>query len=167
MNESMNPADWIDGAMTPPRRLPADTDAALAYLADTFGHVVYTRWTLATIKGRYASLADAKVAHPAVMRQLLDRAVVIEYWDRGRVRTAAIDDAPTPQAVLQRVLHTHRRRFKVSPEAGLPCATGELIRETTALTTVPHSLIAWLARDRPPRTRPAAGLALRYPVSVQ
>ena len=146
MNESMNPADWIDGAMTPPRRLPTDTDAALAYLADTLGHVVYTRWTLATIKGLYASLADAKVAHPAVMRQLLDRAVVIEYWDRGRVRTAAIDDAPTPQAVLQRVLYTHRRRFKVSPEAGLPCAPGEPKRETTALATVPHSLIAWLAR---------------------
>jgi integrase/recombinase XerC len=146
MNESMNPADWIDGAMTPPQRLPADTDAALAFLADTLGHVVYTRWTLAAIKGLYASLADAKVAHPAVMRQLLDRAVVIEYWDRGRVRTASIDDAPTPQAVLQRVLHTHRRRFKVSPQAGLPCATGEPKRENTALATVPHSLIAWLAR---------------------
>ena len=142
----MNPADWIDGAMTPPRWLPTDTDAALAYLADTLGHVVYTRWTLATIKGLYASLADAKVAHPAVMRQLLDCAVVIEYWDRGRVRTAAIDDAPTPQAVLQRILYTHRRRFKVSPEAGLPCATGEPNRETAALVTMPHSLIAWLAR---------------------
>lgn len=150
MSQTLNPADWIDGAMTPPRRLPADTGAALAYLADTLGHVVYTRWTLAALKGRYASLADAKVAHPAVMRQLLDHAVVIEYWDLGRVRTAAIDDAPMPEAVLQRVLHTHRRRFKVSPEAGLPAATGELIRETsrdtTALVTVPHPLIAWLAR---------------------
>jgi integrase/recombinase XerC len=150
MNESMNPADWIDGAMTPPRRLPADVDAALAYLADTLGHVIYTHWTLATIKGRYASLADAKVAHPAVMRHLLDHPVVIEHWDRGRVRTAAVDDAPTPAVVLQRVLHTHRRRFKVSPEAGLPAATGEPIRETsresTALAAVPHSLIAWLAR---------------------
>jgi len=150
MSETINPADWIDGGMTPPRRLPAGIDAALAYLADTLGHVVYTRWTLAMIKRRYASLADAKVAHPAVMRQLFDHSVVIEYWDRGRVRTAAIDDAPTSEAVLQRVLHTHRRRFKVSPEAGLPVATGELIRETsretTALATVPHPLIAWLAR---------------------
>ncbi|TDN58013.1 tyrosine-type recombinase/integrase [Paraburkholderia sp. BL10I2N1] len=146
MSETTSPADWIDGGMTPPRRLPADTNAALAYLADTLGHVVYTRWTLAAIKGRYASLADAKVAHPAVMRQLLDHAVVIEYWDRGRVRTAAIDDAPTPEAVLQRVLHTQRRRFKVSPEAGLPAATGEPIRDTTALVTVPQPLIAWLAR---------------------
>ncbi|CAE6872251.1 Tyrosine recombinase XerC [Paraburkholderia aspalathi] len=142
----MNPADWIDGGMTPPRRLPADTDAALAYLADTLGHVVYTRWTLAAIKGRYASLADAKVAHPTVMRQLLDHALVVEYWDRGRVRTAAIDDAPTPEAVLQRVLHTHRRRFKVSPEARLPAANGEPIRDATALVTVPQPLIAWLAR---------------------
>ncbi|MGF6367977.1 integrase/recombinase XerC [Paraburkholderia sp. RAU6.4a] len=146
MSETTNPADWIDGGMTPPRRLSADTNAALAYLADTLGHVVYTRWTLAAIKGRCASLADTKVAHPAVMRQLLDHAVVIEYWDRGRVRTAAMDDAPTPEAVLQRVLHTHRRRFKVSPEAGLPAATGEPIRDTTALVTVPQPLIAWLAR---------------------
>ncbi len=146
MSETTSPADWIDGGMTPPRRLPADTDAALSYLADTLGHVVYTRWTLAAIKGRYASLADAKVAHPAVMRQLLDQAVVIEYWDRGRVRTAAIDDAPTPEAVLQRVLHMHRRRFKVSPESGLPAGTGEPIRDTTALVTVPQPLIAWLAR---------------------
>ncbi|CAE6723566.1 tyrosine-type recombinase/integrase [Paraburkholderia nemoris] len=146
----MKPADWIDGGMTPPRRLPADTDAALAYLADTLGHVVYTRWTLATIRSRYPSLAEAKVAHPAVMRQLLDHAVVIAYWDRGLVRTSAIDDAPTPEVVLQRVLRTHRRRFKLSSEAGLPAATGEPIqeasRETTALATVPHLLIAWLAR---------------------
>jgi hypothetical protein len=119
MNESMNPDDWIDGAMTPPRRLPADSDAVLAYLADTLGHVVYTRWTLARIKRLYASLADAKIAHPAIMRQLLDHAVVIEYWDRGRVRTAAIDDAPTPRAVLQRVLHTHRPRFKVLARSGV------------------------------------------------
>jgi integrase/recombinase XerC len=147
----MNPADWIDGGMMPPRRLPADTDAALAYLADTLGHVVYARWTLATIRSRYASLADAKVAHPAVMQQLLHHAVVIAYWDRGRVRTTPIDDAPTPEVVLQRVLlHTHRRRFRLSPEAGLPAATGEPIQETLrateALATVPHPLIAWLAR---------------------
>ncbi|CAB3724036.1 hypothetical protein LMG22037_05016 [Paraburkholderia phenoliruptrix] len=84
------------------------------------------------------------------MQQLLDQVVAIEYWDRGRVRTAAIGDAPTPETVLQRVLHTHRRRFKALPEAGLPAATGEPIRETsrdtTALATVPHLLIAWLAR---------------------
>lgn len=142
----MSPADWIDGGMTPPRLLPAKTYAALTYLADTLGHVVYTRWTLATIKNRYASLANAKVAHPAVMRQLLDHAIVIEYWDRGRVRTAPNDDAPTPEIVLQSVLHTHRRRFKLSSEAGLQAATGEPKRDAAALATVPHPLIAWLAR---------------------
>jgi len=150
MSQTMNPADWIDGGMTPPRRLPADTDAALAYLADTLGHVVYTRWTLATIRSRYASLADAKVAHPAVMRLLLDHPAVIAYWDRGRVRTAAIADAPTPEVLLQRVLHMHLRRFRLSSEAGLLAATGEPIqeasREITALATVPHPLISWLAR---------------------
>ncbi len=146
MSDTTSPADWIDGGMTPPRRLPADTDAALAYLADTPGYVVYTRRTLAAIRRRYASLADAKVAHPAVMRLLLDHAAVIEYWDRGRVRTVAVEDAPTPQAVLARMLHTHRRRFRMAAEAGPPAATGEPKRETTTLATAPPALLAWLAR---------------------
>jgi hypothetical protein len=66
--------------------------------------------------------------------------------DTGRVRTASINDAPTTEKVLQRVLHMHRWRFKVSPEAGLPPVTGEPIRDAAALATVPHPLIAWLAR---------------------
>jgi len=35
-------------------------------------------------------------------------AAAIEYWDRGCVRTVTVEDAPAPQAVLARVLHTHR-----------------------------------------------------------
>jgi integrase/recombinase XerC len=150
MSGTMNPADWIDGSTTPPRRLPADIDAALAYLADTLGHVVYTRWTLTAIRHRFASLGDAKAAHPAVMQLLLDHAVVIEYWERGRVRTAAIDHAPGAETVLERVLHTHRRRFRSMPDAGLPATTGEPIRDTsredTTLATMPPPLLVWLAR---------------------
>ncbi len=146
MNPAMNPADWIDVGVTPPRRLPDTIDAALAYLADALGHVVYARWTLTTMKRRHASLADAKVAHPAIMRLLLVHDAAVEYWDRGRVRTVAAGDAPTPEAVLKRVLHTHRRRFKAEPEAGLPTMMGEPKRETAVLTTMPRSLLAWLAR---------------------
>lgn len=146
MSAPIHPTDWIDGGVAPPQRLPTKVDAALAYLADALGHVVYTRWTLAVVKRRFPSLADAKAAHPAVMRLLLDHPAVIEYWDRGRVRTVAADGAPTPETVLQRVLHAQRRRFRAAVDAALPVATGEPKQEATALATVPHALLAWLAR---------------------
>jgi integrase/recombinase XerC len=146
MNATMNPSDWIDHGVTPPRPLPDAVDAALAYVADALGHVVYTCWTLATIKQRYASLAEAKTGHPAVMRLLLDHPAAIEYWDRGRVRTATTGDAATPETVLQRVLHTHRRRFRLAVEAGVPVRDGEPKREPTALAVVPPPLVTWLAR---------------------
>lgn len=142
----MNPSDWIDHGTLPPRRLPAGVDAALAYLADALGHVVYTRWTLGMIRQRHASLADAKAARPAVMHVLLDHEAAVEYWDRGRVRTVTVDAAPAPEAVLARVLHTHRRRFKPVPEGGELVATGEPKREAAALMTLPGPLVEWLAR---------------------
>ncbi|KWK79088.1 hypothetical protein WM16_09045 [Burkholderia ubonensis] len=49
----MNFADWIDTGATPPQRLSGDTDAAVAYLTDALGHVVYRRWTLAAVKQHY------------------------------------------------------------------------------------------------------------------
>ncbi|TCK84020.1 tyrosine-type recombinase/integrase [Paraburkholderia sp. BL9I2N2] len=146
MSATLNPADWIDGGVTPPRRMPAEVDAALAYLADALGHIVYTRWTLVAIKRRYPSLTDARTAHPAVMRLLLDYPAVVEYWDRGRVRTVAVDDAPTPETILQRVLHTHRRRFRLATVLGVLAAIGESEREPPALAAVPQPLVAWLAR---------------------
>ena len=129
MSAAFNPSDWIDGGSIPPRRLPAEIDAALAYVADALGHIVYTRWTLATVRRQYPSLADAKTFHPAVIRLLLDHRAVIEYWDRGRVRTVPADDAPTEQTVLQRVLHTHRRRFRLAAADGVPATTGEPVQE--------------------------------------
>jgi integrase/recombinase XerC len=139
----MNPADWIDTGVTPPRRLPDTVDAALAYLTDALGHVVYTRWTLAAIKRRYPSLADAKVTQPAVMRLLLDHNAAIEYWDRGRVRTVAASDAPAPYKILARVLHTHRRRFRAPQDGTWPTVIGEPMRESA---TAPREMVAWLAR---------------------
>ena len=142
----MNPADWIDHRTTPPQRLPAGINAALAYLADALGHVTYARWTLARIRQHYASLADAKTARPAVMRVLLDHEAAVEYWDRGRVRTVVVDEAPAPDVVLARVLHTHRRRFRPAIVITGLAATGELEREPATLMTLPPPLVVWLAR---------------------
>ncbi|MGY4730848.1 hypothetical protein [Burkholderia pyrrocinia] len=46
--------------------MPAKVDAAIAYLADALGHVVYMCWTLAVVKQRYPSLAEAKAAKPGL-----------------------------------------------------------------------------------------------------
>lgn len=144
MSTTFCPADWIDHGTTPPQRLPAELDAAIAYVADALGHVVYTRWTLAVIKRRYASLGDAKAAHPAVMRLLLDHAAAIEYWERGRARIVVANDAPAPHVVLAHMLTTHRRRFRHA-ESALTTAAHEP-QEPTALTAAPAAVIAWLAR---------------------
>jgi len=144
--KTLHPAGWIDHGTTPPQRVPARVDAAIAYVADALGHVVHTRWTLAMIRQHYASLADAKAARPAIMRVLLDHEAAVEYWDRGRVRTVAAGEAPEPDVVLARVLHTHRRRFRPATEAAGPVATGELKREATTLMSLPQPLVVWLAR---------------------
>ncbi|RQY93889.1 integrase [Burkholderia stagnalis] len=143
----MNPADWIDTGATPPQRLPDDLDAAIAYVSDVLGHVLYLRWTLALVKRRYPSLGDAKAAKPAVMRLLLDQSAAVEYWDRGRARVVSLDDAPARETVLARVLRMHTRRFKCG-EAALPAITnGERLQERAQTDTgVPAALRAWFAR---------------------
>ena len=100
----MNPADWIDTGAVPPRALPATVEAALAYLAETLGHPVYAHWTLTRIKRRYGSLADAKAAQPTVLNLLLAHDGAVEYWERGRLRAAPADQAPSPETVLTRLL---------------------------------------------------------------
>jgi hypothetical protein len=82
------------GAAAP---LPATVDAALAYLAEALGHPVYAHWTLTRIKRRYGSLADAKAAQPTVLKLLLAHDGAVEYWERGRLRTAPADLAPSPE----------------------------------------------------------------------
>jgi len=114
----MNPAEWIDTGAVPPRPLPATVDAALAYLAEALGHPVYAPWTLTRIKRRYGSLAEAKAAQPAVLTLLLAHDGAVEYWERGRLRTAPADQAPSPETVLARLLHTHRRRFRLTGAPG-------------------------------------------------
>ncbi len=138
----MNVANWVDTGAMPPQRLPADLVAAIAYVSAVLGHVVYLRWTLALVKRRFASLADAKAAKPTVMRLLLDQSVAVEYWDRGRARVAAVGDAPAPEAVLARVLRAHARRFKCG-EAARP---GRIQEPMSLVGGLPLALRTWFTR---------------------
>ncbi|MEC5405989.1 tyrosine-type recombinase/integrase [Paraburkholderia sp. MPAMCS5] len=121
----MKSADWIDAGVLPPQRLPSGVEAALAYLEQALGHVVYRRWTLADLKRAAPSLADAKHAHPAVFALLLEHDVAIEYWAQGRLHLAAAGAAPSPDTVLARVLHAHRRRFRHLPDGDTADAAGQ------------------------------------------
>jgi integrase/recombinase XerC len=148
----MNPDDWIDTGAVPPRPLPATVDAALAYLAEALGHPVYAHWTLTSIKRRYGSLADANAAQPTILKLLLAHDGAVEYWERGRLRTAPAEQAPSAETVLARLLHTHRRRFR-STAASLRSKTAvPADTEATALVVPPwlaasgHADYAWLAR---------------------
>ncbi|MFS8980268.1 tyrosine-type recombinase/integrase [Cupriavidus necator] len=148
----MTPADWIDTAAVPPRALPDTVVAALAYLSEALGHAVYAHWTLARIKRRYGSLAEAKAAQPVVLKLLLAHDGAVEYWERGRLRTVSANQAPSPQTVLARLLHTHRRRFRsgasYGKEAAVPAAaqaTGPAAPSSWLATHGPAEL-AWLAR---------------------
>jgi len=143
----MNPSHWIDTTASPPQPLPDSIEAALDYLAGATGHPVYLRWTLARLKRGYPSLADAKREHPTVFALLLEHEAAVEYWDRGRLRIVAADDAPAPEIILQRVLHQHRRRFhEVADGSALVSVTGTAAPAATATTAV------WLAALEPPHT---------------
>jgi hypothetical protein len=140
----MNPAHWIDTAVSPPQPLPDSIEAALDYLAGATGHPVYTRWTLSRLKRGCPSLADAKREHPTVFALLLEHDAAVEYWDRGRLRIVAADDAPAPGTILERVLHQHRRRFH-------EVADGTALVPQTAAAS-PAATAVWLAALEPPHT---------------
>lgn len=148
----MNPADWIDTGAVPPRPLPATVDAALVYLTETLGHPVYVHWTLARVKRHYGSLAEAKAAQPTVLKLLLAHDGAVEYWERGRLRTVPADQAPSPETVLARLLHTHRRRFRSTNASSGNNAVVPAAAEGTGLVAAPwlaasgHADDAWLAR---------------------
>jgi integrase/recombinase XerC len=144
----MNPSCWIDTAASPPHPLPESIEAALDYLAGATGHPVYTRWTLSRLKRGCPSLADAKREHPTVFALLLEHEVAVEYWDRGRLRIVAANDAPAPDTILERVLHQHRRRFqKVHADGTAQGAAGAAPASTGVATTA-----VWLANLEPPHT---------------
>ncbi|MBF6989582.1 hypothetical protein [Cupriavidus sp. IK-TO18] len=54
------------------------------------------------------------------LKLLLAHDAAVEYWERGRLRTVPAAQAPSPETVLTRLLHTHRRPFQ---RAAAPIAT--------------------------------------------
>jgi site-specific recombinase XerD len=145
----MNLSHWFDTAASPPQPLPDSLAATLDYVAGAIGHPVYLRWTLSRLKRGCASLADAKREHPTVFALLLEHEAAVEYWDRGRIRIVAADEAPAPEIILQRVLHQHRRRFhEVSNGSAL-------LPATTAAP--PAATAVWLAALEPPHSVAARG----------
>jgi integrase/recombinase XerC len=153
----MNPSHWIDTAASPPQPLPDSVDAALDYMAAATGHPVYTRWTLARLKRGCPSLADAKREHPAVFALLLEHEAAIEYWERGRLRIVAEEQAPAPDTVLTRVLHQHRRRFRELADGRTPGPTDASAMPaaptaSTAVTSGAAATAVWLAALEPSRT---------------
>ncbi|MCX4163586.1 MULTISPECIES: tyrosine-type recombinase/integrase [Paraburkholderia] len=154
----MNPAHWIDIAASPPQPLPDSIDAALDYLAGTTGHPVYIRWTLSRLKRGCPSLADAKREHPTVFALLLEHEAAVEYWDRGRRRIVAADHAPSPEAILERTLHQHRRRFhRITDGNARGLATNEATGAATAVWLAvlepPLAVTAGVTRPLPPTGR--------------
>lgn len=108
----MKTVAWIDHGVLPPLALPTDIDSALAYLTTALGHVIYERWTWTRLKHQYPALSEAKVDKPVVFRLLIDAPEVIEFWEHGRIRRLPKAQAPSAADILERLLHTHRRRFK-------------------------------------------------------
>ena len=92
---------------------------------------------------------------------LLEHEAAVEYWDRGRLRIVAADEAPAPEIILQRVLHQHRRRFhEVADGRALVPATAVAPRAATATTAV------WLAALEPPHTVAARAANSAHAASV-
>jgi site-specific recombinase XerD len=94
-------------------------------------------------------LADAKADKPVVFRLLIDTPEVIEYWERGRIRIVPQAEAPSADIVLERLLHTHRRRFKPARDrfpATVPGKTPiQLLLAPLDTTGSPHTTM-WLER---------------------
>ncbi|MDR9839753.1 tyrosine-type recombinase/integrase [Herbaspirillum huttiense] len=140
---------WIDHGVTPPVPVPTEVDAALAYLGHVLGHPCYERWTLSRMKRSFVSLGEAKKIKPTAFGLLLDHPEAVEWWERGRLRTAAIEDAPDPSKVLTALLHTHRRRFR--PTDGIMPARSETVGDAgTWIARIESKqtaeLMRWLAR---------------------
>lgn len=137
---------WIDQGTIPPSPLPEDPVSALAYLADVLGHVCYERWSLTRLKSVFASLGNAKARKPTLFNLLIDHSEVVEWWESGRVRTAPVFEAPAPLVVLERLLHTHRQRFR--QQDALPMRAFDAAQQGSPRVLVTGTGIspAWLQR---------------------
>ncbi|MBA5604238.1 tyrosine-type recombinase/integrase [Duganella sp. FT3S] len=140
---------WLDHGVAPAALLPERIEDALVYLTHALGHDCYERWTIARLKQTFPSLADAKKSKPKIFQLLLEHDEVIQWWTQGRLLTALASDAPQPKAVLAGLLHTHRRRFKVS---ALVATVDDQVDEANRWLSLIESrrtdtLFTWLARS--------------------
>ncbi|TGP39700.1 integrase [bacterium M00.F.Ca.ET.228.01.1.1] len=133
----MNLADIVDTLASPPRRLPAQLDDAISYLASATGTQVYLRWTPAALARRYGSMKAAKAQQPDVFALLLDCPAVTQFWQAGELITLPADQAPPPGAVVERLLRTQRFRFR--PASGDHCPSADAstvpLRQERRITT--------------------------------
>lgn len=134
---------WVDHGAVPPRRLPAEAEALVAYLAEALGHPVYERWTWKRLIEVFGTLPDARRAKPAVCRLLIEEHEAIEAWQRGRLRLLPAGEAPSIVAVAQALLKAHGKRFRRAHPVVAQAP------QAAALITLPGSLVRWLsARGR-------------------
>lgn len=139
---------WLDHGVTPPVPLPEAVDASLTYLAHVLGHPCYERWTLSRIKQVWPSLGEAKAAKPRLLDLLLEHQVVVEWWESGRLRTAAEFTAPSAKDVLERLLRSYRSRFR-SQEMGQASLPDKSRLDSWLAVVEPRRvavLSAWLGR---------------------
>ena len=140
---------WLDHGVAPAALLPEKAEDALLYLSHALGHACYERWTITRLKNTYPSLTDAKKGKPKVFQLLLDHDAVVQWWAQGRMHTAPAAEAPTPEAILTRLLQAHRRRFKVGVLAttvgGQVDEAGRWLALIEARRT--DALVGWLARS--------------------
>lgn len=139
---------WLDHGVTPPVPLPESVDSSLTYLAHVLGHPCYERWTLSRIKQVWPSLGAAKAAKPQLTDLLLEHQVVVEWWESGRLRTAAEFSAPSAEEVLERLLRSYRRRFRPHEIAHGSLPENSQIDRWLAVVEPRHIalLSAWLGR---------------------
>ncbi|MDP9649663.1 tyrosine-type recombinase/integrase [Paraburkholderia caledonica] len=108
----LDPSDYLDVAIDPPRPVPSDLRGAIAYLSAALNVPVYETWTPAALLERYGSMRAAKTAQPEVFALLLGGDVAVRFWDLGQSRTVGAAQAPTAEAVVGRLLRTLRVRFR-------------------------------------------------------
>ncbi|NUX57666.1 tyrosine-type recombinase/integrase [Paraburkholderia youngii] len=139
-------ARWLDTLARPPRRLPEDAGAALAYVSNAVDQTVFAEWTPRTLVQRCGSPEEAKRRLPVVFQLLLRHDRVVQYWSAGQLLTVPAPDAPPRESVLNGLLRALPRFRRVNTP---PPGTAGIARERDSPASVaPASIEAgpWLAR---------------------
>ncbi|MBB5413402.1 site-specific recombinase XerD [Paraburkholderia sp. HC6.4b] len=128
----MKLSDWIDLQARPPRPLPDSLEATLDYLSSALGTPVYTRWTPARLMARFDSMRQAKAALPEVFELLIVGECAVQFWQYGEVVTLPLEQAPSAERVIERLLRLNRTRFQPAGAAALDRARGVPGEQTRA-----------------------------------